>query len=232
MVKKEKTEGKEAAEGYTKYETARIEIQEISLRSKETVDSESVSKKGELERSRAALKQLTSDEEDINGDLSDIKESIEEKEGFLEKKKEQEEALTRKFKKLITERENLQKKIRDFESFILNRQNLIHNIEQDMNNLKIDKARFDAEIQNLETDMLSYPDIEILKASRETLTQKLNKAQEIFSNIGTVNLRSLEVYDSIKKEYDSIKEKAESINKEKEGVLRIIHEIDIKKRKS
>jgi len=35
----------------------------------------------------------------------------------------------------------------------------------------------------------------------------------------------------LKKEYDIIKEKIELINKEKEGVLKIIHEIDIKKKK-
>ena len=46
-----------------------------------------------------------------------------------------------------------------------------------------------------------------------------------------MNLRSLEVYDSIKKEYDSIKEKAEIIEKEKLGILEIIQEIDMKKKK-
>ncbi|GBE20633.1 chromosome partition protein Smc [archaeon BMS3Abin17] len=215
-----------------KYETARIEIQEISMRSKETLDSETSFKKRELDRSKAALKQLTSDEEDIKEDVSDLKESIEEKESFLEDKKGKEEALTRKFQKLISEREGLQKKIRDFESFILTRQNSIHNFEQDTNLLKIEKAKIDAAIENLETDMLGYPNVEIIKATKESLIHKLERTQEILSKIGTVNLRSLEVYDSIKKEYDLIKEKVEIINKEKEGIMKIIHEIDIKKKKT
>ncbi|MFQ5531449.1 MAG: AAA family ATPase, partial [Candidatus Nanoarchaeia archaeon] len=50
--------------------------------------------------------------------------------------------------------------------------------------------------------------------------------------IGTVNLRSLEVYDSVKEEYDSIKDKVEIVSKEKEGILKIIHEIDVKKKKT
>ena len=61
--------------------------------------------------------------------------------------------------------------------------------------------------------------------------QRLSKIQEELSRTGTVNLKSLEVYDSIKKEYDSIKEKSETISKEKEGILKIITEIDIKKKK-
>ena len=79
--------------------------------------------------------------------------------------------------------------------------------------------------------MLEFEKIEIIKSNKEVLSQRLAKAQEILSRIGAVNLRSLEVYDSIKKEYDAVKEKAEIIDKEKKGILKIIHEIDVKKKK-
>ena len=65
-----------------------------------------------------------------------------------------------------------------------------------------------------------------------SLINKLNHAKETLLRIGSVNLLSLEVYDSVKKEYDSVKEKAEIIDKEKNSVLKIIHEIDIKKKKT
>jgi len=81
--------------------------------------------------------------------------------------------------------------------------------------------------------MREFKNIEIIKVSEEVLMKRLNKIEEILSRIGSsVNLRSLEVYDSVKKEYDSIKEKAETILKEKESVFKIIHEIDIKKKKT
>jgi chromosome segregation protein len=44
-------------------------------------------------------------------------------------------------------------------------------------------------------------------------------------------MRALEVYEEVKKEYDMINEKVEVITREKEGVLKIIHEIDVKKKK-
>ena len=101
-----------------------------------------------------------------------------------------------------------------------------------MNNLKIDKARVDAEIQNLETEMLYYPNIPIIKINKEALQEKLASTQDILLQIGSVNLKSLEVYDEIKKEYDTIKERSYLIMTEKEGILKIVHEIDIKKRKA
>lgn len=215
-----------------RYETLKIEVQEISLRSEETVDSEVSFKKRELERAKISFKQLSREEEDLDSELEEIRDKIDEKEELLEKKRKQEEHLTEQFRKLISERDGLQKKIRDNEMEISKRQNAIYNLEQELNNLKIDFARVSAEIENLETEMLSFPDVEIIKAGKDSLSERLAKTQELLSQIGSVNLRSLEVYDSVKKEYDLVKEKAEIITKEKEGILKIIHEIDIRKKKT
>ncbi len=215
-----------------KYETLKIEVQEISLRSEETMDSEISFKKRELERSKISLKQMAREEEDLNEQVDAIKSEIDSKEELLEKRKKQEEELAMKFQKLISERDSFQRKIRDNEIEISKKQNIVYNLGQEMNNMKIDLARVSAEIENLETEMLSFPNAEIIKTNRESLMERLNKTQQMLSQIGSVNLRSLEVYDTIKKEYDLIKEKTEIIEKEKEGILKIIHEIDIKKKKT
>ena len=215
-----------------RYETIRVEIQEISLRSEENVNSEISFKQREFERAKLSLKQLARDEEDLSEELIGIQKTIKEKEELLEKKKLQDEELNKKFQKLISEREATQNKIRESESSLATRQNEVYNLEQRINNFKIEKARVGAEVENLEIEILEFPNIEIIKTNKESLMHKLHKTQEILSNIGSVNLRSLEVYDSIKKEYDTIKEKVEIISNEKEGVLKIIHQIDIQKKKA
>ncbi len=215
-----------------KYETLKVEVQEISLRTKETVNSEISFKQRELERSRISLKQLTRDEEDLDEEISEIKKDLEEKQELLENKKYQEEELTKKFQRLISERDNFQNQIRQKEQESAIKKNVVYNLEQEINNFKIEKAKFDAILENLETDMLTFAGIELIKANKEILLQRLSKTQDILSKIGSVNLRSLEVYDSIKKEYDTIKDRVEIIEKEKTGVFKIIHEIDIKKKKT
>ncbi len=215
-----------------KYETAQIEVREISIRSEENVSSEISFKQRELERSKIALKQLARDEQDLNEENKEIKNIIQDMEDNLEKKKIQEEQLSKMFNKLIEEREKYQKQIRENEYEFSEQQNKINLIDQEKNGFNIDKARIGAELENLENDMLSYPNIEIIKINKEKLYEKLNSAQETLSRIGSVNLRSLDVYDSIKEEYDTIKEKVETIEKEKQGIMRIIQQIDIKKKKT
>ena len=215
-----------------KYETASVELQEITLRSKENIDSEVSFKQREFERLKISLKQLLREEEDLNEDLENNKKEFKDKEETLDEKKQQEEELSKKFRKLISERENFQKKIREEESKIYENQIIIHNIEQETNKFNIENARIKAEIENLEIDILEFENIEIIKANKASLMEKLEKTKELLLKIGSVNLLSLEVYGSVKKEYDSIKEKMDIIEKEKQAVLRIIHEIDIKKKKT
>ncbi len=215
-----------------KYETARIEVQEISMRNHQNLGSEISFKKRELERARILLKQLAREEEDLNSDTAELKEEIDEKQELLGEKKSKEEELSRKFKKLISDRDILNKKIRENEIQISSVRNSVQVIEQSVNNSKVDKARTDAMIENLQIETLPYDGIEIIKTSREALLEILAKTEEMMSGIGNVNLRALEVYDAVKKEYDSIKEKTEIISREKESIMKIIHEIDIKKRKT
>ena len=215
-----------------KYETLRLEVQEISIIDEEDVDSEVLFRKRELERAKISVKQLSNEHGEVKDELSTLRENKKEKQKLLDKKNTQEDDLTKKFQQLISQRDDLNKKIRESEFDLSQEQNNIHNIEQVINNLKIEKAGVDATVENLESEMLEFSGIEIIRAARDTLVHRLMKVEEAFLKIGSVNLRSLEVYDSIKKEYESVKEKVEIIEKEKESILKIIHQIDIKKKKT
>mgnify|MGYP003979655839 FL=1 len=215
-----------------KYEISKIEVQEISLRTQKNLGSEISFKERDLERSKIALKQFTREEKELSEEFKVLEINLNKNENLLTKKKKQEEELSEKFKKLIESRDNLQKNIREVQIEISKKDNNIYNFEQDINNFKIEKARYDASIENLQTEMLEFKGVEIIKTKKENLVHKLAKTQEILSRIGNVNMRALEVYDSVKQEYDSISQKVEIITKEKEGIMRIIHQIDIKKKKT
>ena len=215
-----------------KYATAKIELQEISIRSEENVSSEISFKQRELERAKISLKQIQRDEEEFREELLENKKIFNEKETMLEKKRKQEEELSKRFQIMISDRDSQQKKIREEETKLMERQNAIRNIEIQINNLNIGKARFSAEIENLEIDMLEFNNVEIIKMNREALLERINQTRDSLSKIGSVNLLSLEVYDNIKKEYDLVKEKADIIGKEKESIMNTIKEIDNKKKKT
>jgi len=213
------------------YDTLRFEVQDISIRNKENLNSEISFKQKELERATVSIKQLVRNEEDLDEELKIVILELEEKENSLLIKRQNEETLREKAAKFIKERSEFHQKQRDIDRELSVEKNKVYNIENAINNSKVEKARIDAQIQGFETDILEYPNVEIVKENKESLAHKIRKNEEILLRIGTVNMRALEVYDEVKEEYDSIKLKVETIGSEKEKIMKIIHRIDVEKKK-
>ena len=214
------------------YDKLFFEIQEISSISKENLDSELAYKERELERTRLLIKQSDREEESITQELEEIKSLIEEKEHKLEEKEKEEQEIEKKYHKLLEKKTEIEKEIHKQNIALFEARNNISNTENKINNLKIELARIDAEKQNLEIDFSAYQGIETINLPVYILEEKLNQAKIALQSIGSVNLRALEVYDKVKEDYEEISEKASIIEKEKLEILKIIEEIDKKKRRT
>lgn len=214
-----------------RYETLQMEVQNMSIKNKENLDSEIQYKQTELERVQISIKQLNREEEDINEEKIIIEKELKEKEKILINKKEKEDNLREKAEIFIKQRDEIHQNQRNTDRELSIEKNKIYNLESIINNYNVDKARIDAQIQGLETDILEFGNMDIFKKPKEEMISKLRKIEELLSKIGSVNMRALEVYSEVKEEYESIREKVETIGKEKEKIEEIIHKIDIEKKK-
>ncbi len=215
-----------------KYEQTLLEIEQISSRTEENIDLELEMKARDLNSTKLNIKQALRDEQDLQDEIKEKSSEIEEKSSLLEEKDEQDKKLKEKFNKFFEQRTNLQKELQELNNELIERQHESQNQESGINDIKIEKARVDAERETLATDFLAFPGIELLQGSTESLKERLQKSEESLRIIGSVNLKALEVYEDIKKEYDLVAEKAEQLDKEKLEILKVIDEIDTKKRKT
>lgn len=214
-----------------KYETLKMEVQDISIRNKENLDSDIQYKQRELERATISIKQLGREEVDMKEEAVIVNHTLEARETALGVKKNKEGELRRRAEKFILERDSVYKKQRELDREISSEKAKVGTIESAINNLNVERARTDAQIQNLETDILEYPNVEIMKGNRDHLLARSRKTEEMLARIGSVNMRALEVYEQVKVQYESIKEKVETIGNEKEKIMKIVHKIDIEKKK-
>src|SRR3989344_882732 len=186
--------------------SSEIQPKIISLK-KQITDSDKELKEIYLEMNSAKeeIKALESEFSKREFDLLKIK-NINEKKDQIKSLHEKIEKLKAEIKEIESRRAKLEK---DFDEN--------SNIEKKYETTFIEvqeislrsQENVDSEIDYLETEFLEFKDAEIINVNKETLVERLSKTQEIISGIGSVNLRSLEVYDLIKKEYDLIKEKAD-----------------------
>jgi len=214
------------------YENLKLEVNELQRSEERNLGIEITTKQRELERAKVSIKQIKRDKESITDDLKEIVEDLEQKQESAEEKEQQSEILKRKYQKMFIEKNKFQDKIRMFESNLMKQQNDRRLFENNINDFKISKAEISAKKDTFLEELKEFPNTQFINLPIETLKQKLNKTSEILLRIGNVNLRALEVYDDIKEQYESIKGKVEQLGKEKEEVLKVIEQIDRKKKKA
>ncbi|MBU1989026.1 MAG: AAA family ATPase, partial [Nanoarchaeota archaeon] len=217
---------------YERYENKMLEIEEISSRTEEDIDTTLLYKERELEKTKSIVERSRSDMDEIEEKINELGGEIDEKMSLLDKKEEKEHQLNSRFQKMFAERDTTQKKFQERSIKLSEMQNEIRQIEDQINYLKIGKAKLDGERETLEMDLTEYKGVEILQGSVNVIEERLRKAQSTLETIGSINMRALEVYDEIKKEYDIVKEKVDTLGKEKEEILKIIEEIDKKKKRT
>ncbi len=215
------------------YERLKLEVNELTRSEERNLGIEITSRQRELDRIKLAIKQNIRDKGDITEELAELKESLEGKDEIVAEKEEKAEELKKKYQNMFEEKNKLQDKVRGFESQLIKEQNEKRHKENDINNFNIEKAQISARIDTLKEELVEFKqDIEFLNIPVDKLRDKLHNAESILSRIGSVNLRALEVYDDIKAEYDKIKEKVDQLDKEQESILRVIGQIDRKKKKT
>ncbi len=215
-----------------KYTTKILEIEEISSRTEEDVDTTLLYKERELEKMRSIIERSKQDIKDVDAYLKDISGNLSRKVSELTHKEDLERKLNEKFKKMFEKRDLLQKDLQAKNVQSSEVQSNIRQIEDQINYLRIGKAKLDAERESLDMEMSDYSGVEFIQGSISALEERLVKTQDALREIGSINMRALEIYEQIKKEYDEVQEKVDTIEKEKIEIMKIVEEIDTKKRRS
>lgn len=214
------------------YNSKLREIEEISSRTTENLDQTLKFKEHELENILENIKNSEKGLEELQEEITNMKERLEEKSSFLTSKEAEESELSKKFKKLFEDRDKIQLKIQESNYDISERRTEVSQITDQINYIEIGIAKLSASQESIQIELKDVPESDPIKASIEVLQQKLEKAKQDMHSIGAINMRALEVYEQIKVEYDKVIEKVETLQKEKEEIMRIVAEIDQKKKKT
>ena len=215
-----------------KYDLKILEIEEISSRTSHDINTTLLYKERDVENTKNIIKRSSMDLENIQKEILELTEKIKDKLSILGENEEKEQELNKRFKNMFEKRDIFQKRLQEKNIIFSETQSEIKQVDEQINYLKIGKARLDAEHDALKMEISDYAGIEILSGNMQVIEERLKKAQEALSRIGSINMRALEVYEEVKKEYIIVQDKVDILNKEKQEILNIINEIDKKKNSS
>ncbi|MEM5853750.1 MAG: AAA family ATPase [Candidatus Aenigmatarchaeota archaeon] len=103
-------------------------------------------------------------------------------------------------------------------------------VQTELNRLSIQKARIEAELENVKIEVQRYGEFKPIDKSVRSLEIEIRKVENELAGLGAVNFKAIEQYEKFKEEFEGYKQKYEKILSEKKAVLEMIEQIEQKRR--
>jgi chromosome segregation protein len=186
----------------------------------------------DVKKAIGILKGIEKEESSFKQISDDLKKKIKEGEITLTDKEENAKTFREKYKKLFTTRDKISEELQICERKINECELKTKGIEERLNDLKLKRAAVKAELAGLEAEFEQYINVKVFETQKsvEELQLAIREFERRRQTIGNVNLRALEVYDTIEKEYIELEKKKVTLAGEREDVLKLIGEIEGKKK--
>ncbi|MAH33003.1 chromosome segregation protein SMC [archaeon] len=187
--------------------------------------------KSELEKTEKIMKGLEKDEQDFTSELKDLTDASSQKDDELKKKESMAKDFYAKFKGLFHKRSQIEQEIQKNETTINNKQDDSRKIEVKANTLSLRLAELQSILSGLNLEFQQYEGVKLdLSKNEDQLKNDIKKFERMQEQIGSVNMRALEIYEGVEKQYHDLVGKKEMLNTEKEDVLKMMEEIEGKKK--
>ena len=174
-----------------------------------------------------AEKQLKSKANEFKSDNVELEKNS----AILKKKEEEAKEFYLRFKELFHNRSKLHEEILKLEALISGIIEKSRETEIRNNTLSIKNAEISGHLAGLREEFSQYESVQLdTEMSEEQLKYSLQKFEKMKDEIGSVNMRALEIYEEIEKEFNTLVEKKDVLSKEKDDVSSMIGEIESRKK--
>ncbi len=187
--------------------------------------------KNELEKTDKIIKQLEKDDKEFNDEIKNLTDSIKEKNEELKKKEELAQDFYAKFKGLFHKRSKIDQDIQKNQATVNNRLDESRRVEVRSNTVSLKLAEIESILSGLNLEFQQYEGVKLdLSKNEEQFKNEIKKFEKLREEIGSVNMRALEIYEEVEKQYDELVKKKDKLGKEKDDVLKMMQEIEGKKK--
>lgn len=185
----------------------------------------------EQENISKILKQHDKETESFSGEIDALKEMITKQHEDIKGKEELEKKYYSQFKELFTRRKSLQVTVDKNDEKNEGLSEHARKAEHRLNTIGLEEARVNAEYAALSEDFAQYSDLEVkITKTEEDLKKEIRDFEKLQENLGSINMRALEIYEQVEVEYNKLVEKREKLGVEKDHVLAMMEEIEKKKK--
>lgn len=185
----------------------------------------------DIEKMNEILRQIDKDDELFGRELNELEKAIENKGSILSEKEKKAKEFYAKFKSLFDQKNKLSEEINKNDVLKDKKKDSSRSVEIRMNTLSLKIAEFNAKLSGLYQEFEQYHGVRLdLSKNEQQLKNEINKFRKMREDIGSINMRALEIYEEVEKEYNGLIEKKETLTSEKENVVKMMEEIESRKK--
>ncbi len=185
----------------------------------------------EKDKTAKILSQHEKETKMFNDEIKALKEKIKKQEKELYEKEGKQKEFYRRYKKLFEKKDLLVGALNKTENKIVELENTMRNADEKANILEFEKKTIAEELEVMEEEFAKYKGVKIIKnKTEEQIKRDIWQFEKMQEQQGNVNMKALEIYDSVKSEYDKLMKKRDVLKVELEKVKGMIDEIEDKKK--
>jgi chromosome segregation protein len=173
---------------------------------------------------------IEKEQSEFEEELATLKNKINRQNQNLKEKEKSQEEFNVQFRDLFNQRSNINEEIGKHDNEIELIKERSRDKEKRSNTLSLQVAQIRAQLAALKEEFAQYEGVPLtLKRSEQDLKSEINQTERLKEKMGNVNLRALEIYETVEKEYGNLLEKKETLMKEQDDITTMMDEIETKK---
>ena len=185
----------------------------------------------EKAKTESILKQLDKDELDFKNELLGLEDAVKKSDKALKEKEDMSKEFYAKFKGLFGKRGKISEEIQKNEFEIDKTIDESRQVEIKVNTFSLKKAELSAILSGMNVEFQQYEGVKLdLGKSEDELRSEIAKFERMQGDIGSVNMRALEIYEEVEKQYNELLEKKKKLVEEKDDVVGMMNEIEGRKK--
>jgi chromosome segregation ATPase len=185
----------------------------------------------EREKTQKIIKQLDKDDAEFNIELNTLNDSVLQTEAVLKEKEILAREFYSKFKNLFVKQNKINEEIQKNDHEAERLREDCRQVEIKVNFNSVKNAEIAGNLAALNQDFQQYEGVKlVLDKDEHYFRNEIAKFEKMMEEIGSVNMRALDVYDEAERQYNELLEKKHKVGTEKEDVLSMMNEIELKKK--
>jgi len=232
---KEKAADSDVANNLNKLEEEKAKIKENLLSLKAELSNTDIQINNIFNQEKDKIAALISSGEkernEFANEINNLNSALKDQKNELKEKESLQKRFYSDYNNLFVKRKRTEEDMNKKELGMVKNEERIKSIQQRLNSVEIDRAKVVAELAGLSHEFEQFKDEKIRRGlSLQDLKDDINKLENMIKNMGNVNMRALEIYNEAEIEYNKIIEKTSKLKIEKDDVLKLMSEIEGKKK--